>query len=201
MITKNEIIKASGLHPTRVINIYIFGSRVYGTSGRDSDWDILIVAKTPNPEVELKTDKFNIHILSPDRFQSSLDSHNIRSIECIMAPEWAKIQELKQFNFELKLPSLRHSISHISNNSWVKCKKKLQQDDYYIGIKSIWHSLRIPMFGSQIARWGEIRNWDCANDLWEELKSKKWTWQELDERFRKLHNEILSGFRIFASKH
>jgi hypothetical protein len=56
------------------------------------------------------------------------------------------------------------------------------------------------MFGSQIARYGKIVDWNCANDIWKELISKTWTWEELDERFRKYNNELLSGFRIFASK-
>jgi hypothetical protein len=88
----------------------------------------------------------------------------------------------------------------MNSNSWVKSKKKILQSEYYIGIKSIWHSMRMVMFGSQIARYGKILNWDCANELCEELNSKNWNWEELDYRFRKYNNELLSGFRIFASK-
>ena len=92
-----------------------------------------------SPETEIKTDRFNIHVLTPDRFQDGLDQHNIRNIECIMAPDWAKLQENHNFKFELMLNRLRHSVSHMNSNSWVKCRKKLQQGDYYVGIKSIWH--------------------------------------------------------------
>jgi hypothetical protein len=200
MITKEEIIKVSGIHPTRILNIYLFGSRVYGNSTESSDWDVIMIAKTSSPETEIKTDKFNIHVLTPDRFQDGLDQHNIRNIECIMAPDWAKLQENHKFKFDLVFNRLRHSVSHMNSNSWVKCKKKLQQGDYYIGIKSIWHSMRMVMFGSQIARYGKIVDWNCANDIWKEIMSKTWTWDELDERFRKYNNELLSGFRIFATK-
>ena len=204
MITIEEIIKASGLHPTRVQNIYIFGSRVYGNATNNSDWDILIIAKTSSPEREIRIqiengDDLNIHILTSDRFILGLTAHNIRNIECIMAPDWAKLKEDINFNFQLKLSSLRHEVSRMNSNSWVKCKKKLNQGDYYIGVKSIWHSMRIVMFGSQIARYGKIIDWGCANKIWDEIKSKKWTWEELDDRFRKYNNELLSGFRIFAS--
>ena len=200
MITKEEIIKAAGVHPSRVQNIYLFGSRVYGNASKTSDWDVIMIAKTSSPESEIKSGDFNIHILSADRFQSGLDQHNIRNIECIMAPDWAKIQEKHKFNFELNLSRLRHSVSHMNSNSCVKCKKKMTQGDYYIGIKSVWHSMRMVMFGSQIARYGKILNWECANQLWIELTSKQWTWEEIDNRFRKYNNELLSGFRIFASK-
>lgn len=209
--TKEEIIKASGLLPQRVKNIYLFGSQVYGNASTQSDWDVLIIANTPSPEVEIKDPKFNIHILSEDRFREGLKQHHIRALECIMAPDWAKIQETIKFDdFQLNMASLRHSISHINSNSWVKAKKKLAQGDYYIGLKSLWHALRIVMFGSQIARWGYIKDWDCTNHIWDELtfkdqphymrNKKQWTWEELDTKYRPLNNELLSGFRLFAPK-
>jgi hypothetical protein len=198
MITREEVIKASGLHPSRILNIYLFGSRVYRNSNLDSDWDIIIIANTSYPEKEIISDKFNIHIMTVDRFSDGLDYHNIRNIECVLAPAWAKLQELHLFNLDIKLNKLRHSISHSNSNSWVKCKKKLSQGDYYIGIKSIWHSMRIAMFGTQLATYGNITDWECANDIWAELNSKKWSWEELDQRFRKFNNGILSEFRLKA---
>ena len=200
MVTKEEIIKASGINPVRVLNIYLFGSRVYGNASNNSDWDVIMIAKTSSPETEIKTDKFNIHILTADRFQDSLDQHNIRSIECVMAPDWAKLQEVHSFKFNLIQNRLRHSVSHMNSNSWVKAKKKINQGDYYIGVKSLWHSIRIVMYGIQIAKSGHIADWQCANDIWKELSSKKWTWTELDERFRKINNSLLSEFRTLAIK-
>lgn len=200
MINKQEIISASKLHPLRILNIYLFGSRVYGNASDSSDWDVIVIAKTSSPETEIKSDKFNIHILTPDRFQDGLDQHNIRNIECIMAPDWAKLQEDYKFKFEIKVNRFRHSISHINSNSWVKAKKKIQQGDYYTGIKSLWHSLRIVMFGIQIVKYEEIKYWDCANDIWKEISSNDWNWDSLDSRFRFVNNKLLSEFRQIAPK-
>jgi hypothetical protein len=82
----------------------------------------------------------------------------------------------------------------------VKSKKKLEQDDYYIGVKSLFHSLRIPMFATQVATYGKITNFSCANFIWNKIKSKRWTWEELDAEFRELRNEILTDFRKVAEK-
>jgi hypothetical protein len=38
--TLETIIKASGIHPSRVFNVYLFGSQVYGTSNSDSELDV-----------------------------------------------------------------------------------------------------------------------------------------------------------------
>ena len=38
--TLETIIKASGLHKSRVFNVTIFGSRVYGTSNSESELEV-----------------------------------------------------------------------------------------------------------------------------------------------------------------
>ena len=196
----SDIIKHSGLHPKRVHNIYVFGSRVYSTHSDNSDWDIIMVANNSVEAIELKGEKYNIHIYTPDKFKEDLEWHRINNLECIFAPDWAKIQENITYDLDIDLSKLRHAISHISSNSWVKAKKKIELGEYYIGIKSLFHSLRIPMFGTQIASTGNIYDFEVANTIWEKLTSKEWTWDELDSEFRELRNSILTDFRKVAEK-
>jgi len=198
MITLNEVIEKSGLHPTRIQNVYIFGSHCYCVNSEKSDYDILIIAKTPYPEKEIVVDNFNIHILSMDRMLEGLKQHNIGRIECILSPFILK-EEVK-IPLQIKIPGLRHAISHTCSNSWVKSKKKLEQGDYYIGIKSLFHSLRIAMFGIQLIEHGKIVDWKCANYIWDKLQSKQWTWEELNEEFRAERNKIMTDFRQITEK-
>ena len=200
MVNLSEIIEKSGLHKYKIQNVYLFGSQCYGTSSDKSDYDILIIAKTPYPEVEKVVDNFNIHILTIDRFLEGLKQHNIRNLECLMAPDFAKLKEDINIPIDINILGLRHSISHTCSNSWVKCAKKIQQGDYYIGIKSIFHSLRISMFGIQIANHNKIIDWQCANYIWKELSNKTWTWEELDKNYRPLRNKLMTQFRNSASK-
>jgi len=199
----SDIILHSGLHPKRVHNIYVFGSRVYKTNSDNSDWDIIMVANNSVEAIELKGEKYNIHIYTPDKFKEDLKWHRINNLECIYAPTWAKIQENIKYDLDIDFPKLRHAISHVSSNSWVKAKKKISQnndDDYYIGVKSLFHSLRIPMFGTQVATKGTIYDFEVANPIWKKLISKEWTWNELDSEFRELRNSILTDFRKVCEK-
>ena len=199
--TLETIIKASGIHPSRVFNVTIFGSQVYGNTNKDSDWDIIMVANNSVEAIEIKNGLFNIHIYTPDKFNSDLEWHRINNLECIFAPDWAKLKETIKYDFKLNLSKLRHATSHISSNSWVKCKKKLElTDEYHTGVKSLFHSLRIPMFATQIAISGRITDFSCANFIWNKIKSKRWTWEELDGEFRELRNQVLSDFRLVAEK-
>ena len=132
----SKIISASGIHPSRIFNIYLFGSRIYGTSTPNSDWDVVIVANNSVESIEVKAGDWNIHIFTPDKFQKDLEWHMPKNLECFFAPHWAKLKEDKKFQLKLDLNKLRHSVSHVSSNSWVKAKKKLLvSGEYNIGIK------------------------------------------------------------------
>ena len=198
--TSEEVIQRAKIHPLKVKCIYVFGSRVYGTNSHGSDWDFIMVANTSISNQEIRSGDFNIHIITPDQFQEDLLNHKIQMLECYFAPTWAKILEDREWEFKLDMGRLRHSISHVSSNSWVKCKKKLAQGDYYIGLKSIFHSIRIPMFGTQIAKFGKIVDFSCANKIWEDMNKENWTWTQLDNRYRELQHSVLSEFRKYASK-
>jgi predicted nucleotidyltransferase len=199
--TSEEVIKRSKIHPSKVKCIYVFGSRVYGTSGYDSDWDFIMIANNSVSNQEIRSGDFNIHIITPSEFEKMLKSHHPGAIECFYAPKEFRLLELIKFDFKLSIPSLRHSFSHTNSNSWVKCKKKLDQGDYYIGVKSLFHSLRIPMFGIQIAKDGFISDFSCANKINDILITKNdWTWEELDQKFRPLKNKIMSDFRKVTQK-
>ncbi len=117
MVPIDDIIKASGLHKSRVHNIYVFGSRVYETHSDNSDWDIVVVANNSVEAIEIKSDLYNIHIYTPKKFQEDLDWHMPKNIECLFAPQWAKLQERINFDFTLDVKKLRHATSHVSSNS------------------------------------------------------------------------------------
>lgn len=203
--TADDIIKRSKIHHLKVKCIYLFGSKLYFSCNqnllnKNSDWDFIVVANTSISNQEIRSGDFNIHIITPDQFQTNLSNHKIQMLECYFAPSWAKILEDRNWEFKLDMSRLRHSISHVSSNSWVKCKKKIAQGDYYIGLKSIFHSIRIPMFGIQIAKFGKIVDFSCANKIWEDMSKENWTWTQLDNRYRELQHSVLSELRRYASK-
>lgn len=198
--TADQVIRRSKLHPNKVKCIYIFGSQVYGTANHSSDWDFIIVANNSVSNQEIRSGDFNIHIITPYEFEKMLNQHHPGALECYYAPKEFKLMETIDFKFKLNIPALRHSFSHVSSNSWIKCKKKLAQKEYYIGIKSLFHSLRIPMFGIQLAKTGKIYDYSCANKIWTSLSSKEWDWDNLDIEFRLLRNQILTDFRHCTQK-
>lgn len=196
--TFEEVYTAVGKHPKLIKGCYIFGSRVYGTASESSDWDIILVANAPSPDVEYNVGKFNIHIIVPDLFEKLVRDNHIKAIECIFAPQWAQLKPYP-IEFVFKPDSFRHNVSHTVSNSWVKCKKKLEQGDYYIGIKSLFHSLRIAGFGIQFTMSREIK-FDYYNIYWKELSEREWSWEELKEKYQPIKNAKMTVFRQYCKK-
>jgi len=199
-----DIIKASGLHKSRVFNVYIFGSRVYNNHNSDSDWDIIMVANNSVESIEIRRGLFNIHVYTPDKFKKDLEWHRINNLECIFAPDCVILKQDINYkkDFVMNLSKLRHAISHISSNSWVKAKKKIEIGEYYIGIKSLFHSMRIPLFAKQLVD-KEVIDFESANYLWDKIGYNlgyRFTWEELNNEFKATYNRIMSEFRSVASK-
>lgn len=192
----SEILEIAKVHQSRVFGAFVYGSQVYGTASKDSDTDVILVAKASSPEVEIKNDKFNVHIIVPDVFIKNAKDNHIKSLECLLAPDWAKIKDF-DIPFVYSPGSFRHNISHTVSNSWVKCKKKLEQGDYYLGVKSIFHAVRIVDFGLQFAKTRKI-DFSSNNWMWDEIRSKKWTWDELDSQYRDIRNSKLTEFRKYV---
>lgn len=194
-----EIIEAAKIHPKKIKGCYIFGSRVYQTASEFSDWDIILIANSTSYETEIRVGDYNIHIITPDLALKYAKDNHIKAIELICAPEWAKLLEF-DFKFVYKEDSFRHNISHTVSNSWVKAKKKIQQGDYYIGIKSLFHSLRIVDFGTQFSSTGKI-DFTSSNWIWNEINvEEEFEWKDLYDKYKPLLNERLTDFRKLAPK-
>jgi hypothetical protein len=196
--TINEISEAAGRPLPFIKGCYIFGSRVYGTADRRSDWDIILIANAPQDELELSINSLNIHIVSPYKFLMWVNMNNIKAIECLFAPKWARLIDF-DCDFKYIEPRFRHDISHTVSNSWVKCKKKLKKSEYRTGIKSLFHSLRIADFGIQFVESGEI-DFTSSNWIWEKLSTREWNWLDLDQEWRELKNERMTQFRSICKK-
>ena len=184
------------LHPSRVLCIYPFGSRCYETATEDSDYDFTIIAKNSVENIEHQIGVYNFHIQTAEYFQERLDWNDPKSFECLMYPP---ILEKQKFKVDIINPKFRHAVSHISSNSWVKAKKKILQGDIYIGQKSLFHSLRIPMFATQMKLYGDIRDWQCANGYWYYMK-EIYDWNILKELYQPVRNEIMTEFRKHCEK-
>ena len=122
--------------------------------------------------------------------------------------------ERKMFNFSLDLDKLRRRVSAICGNSWSKARKKLEipEEDDYIALKSLFHSIRILSYGIDLAETGNIdfknvlidansnKKITCSN-LWNRIQQKYdsgWRWKEFKEKYTPIQNKNATEFRKIA---
>ena len=202
-----ELLNRTGLNDADVVNVYQYGSRVYGNFRKDSDYDFIVIVKNKTQD-QFSDNLINVNYFDPIGHQHRLDEHEISALECFfLAPEfiWKNAQK---YSFKLDLSKLRHALSAKSSNSWVKAKKKLtveiergvEENPEDVGKKSLFHSFRIIDFGIQIAKTGTIENYGSCNTLFNEIIYTYSGWNELFEDYKKKYNYLLTEFRLLAPK-
>jgi len=170
MITKEEIIDIIKIHPLKVRNIYLYGSRVYGNARDDSDYDFMVIACTMLDKQEIRHENLNIHVHIPNVFLDGLKEYQTQYLECIYAPDFAKLQEKlvqPDKNFSLKLDMLKYKGMNQSFSAFHKAKLRIIDGDIYRGVKSLWHSIRILDFFKQIIENERIVDFTSSNHYWD----------------------------------
>lgn len=186
--------------------VYPYGSRVYGTAQEHSDWDYVVIRENAK-DGEIRPGLINLKMMSPAHFQKLLDEHRITALECFFLPEDKVLRKpSKPWVFKLDKKTLRRSISEKSSHSWVKARKKFispynRANEMERGKKSLFHSLRIIMFGIQIARDGHISDYSEANYIFEDIMTDpSISWENYEKQWKKARNELLTKFRTLAPK-
>lgn len=203
MITFNEIYN---LTDPNILNVYQYGSRVYGSHNDNSDYDYIVVVKEHFEPIST-----DIHIFTEESFKLAIYEHEISVLECLWLSDDLKLKETIDFkdDFVLDKQKLRTSISTIVNNSYVKAKKKLiiiGDYDLNAGLKSFFHSYRILNFGVQIAIRGKIYNYGSCNWLLNELHrlgkmySHNELWNIIETKYKESHKTKKHTFKRLCPK-
>lgn len=174
-----------------------YGSRVYGTNTDKSDYDYICIAQGLMTGEEYRHNDVNIHLYNPIDFQIQLHDHKIHALESYYHPD----NQCKKFDFSLDLSKLRHELAQKASHSFVKAKKKIEvEKDFYIGWKSLFHSLRILTFGKSIATTGKI-DFSEANGYWYDiLNAQQYNWPYFKEVYQPIYNNLSSEFKKVAPK-
>lgn len=203
---KDQILQLFNLSDEKIPAIFPYGSYVYGTASPTSDRDFILICQEGEFQDEFAVEKnnFSIHLYNPSTFQNHLNQHKISALECCFLPKHLILKENITFSFNLKLDTLRRSISEKSSHSWVKAKKKFEVEkdrNVYIAKKSLFHSLRIIDFGIQIVQHQKIVNYNSCNTLWEEIYTNpSEQWDDYKKQYQEYFNHQMTEFRKLAPK-
>jgi predicted nucleotidyltransferase len=190
----------------KVLNIYQWGSRVYGCFTSQSDYDYNVVVADDYERfidnIEIDDNHFNFY--KEFEWLDMIKHNSIEVLECLFTNKTFIIKETNKYNIEINLVELRKSISKVCSNAYDKCRKKLTiEKDYapYIAKKSLWHCIRILMFGIQCAKYGKIIDYSEANKFYQDIVLNSYNdWQYYKDNWHEFCNHLRSEFRKCTEK-
>jgi predicted nucleotidyltransferase len=186
-----------------VLNIYVFGTHLYGCASENSDVDYIVITSDDLLDREnIKCGKHDFNLYSEKTWVEKCKNNHINALEVISISD-AKfiIKETVRFDVIINPIKLRQSISATVSNSWAKANKKLNVEKDYSPIlakKSLWHCFRILLYGIQVAEFGRIVDFNTANYLYEEIiNSDETNWKFFKNKYQEPLNNLRTKFRTY----
>jgi predicted nucleotidyltransferase len=189
-----------------ILNIYLWGSRAYGTASEASDYDLMVVvddvpgigARYDRPTQSYHFDDYtdqvlNAHIVSLRHFQTMIDEHRHEAMECVFLPrQFVLLQRVKP-RVHIDSDLLRRvsvwearQRSNIAKSKWHLGK---EQKDFYSAKKDFVHSLRYMIFAREIITHHRIEP-SAANELYHRFMQHEVDMDRHAELFAQLKQRI-----------
>lgn len=213
----NQILKDFSFSDENILACFPYGSRVYGTNQKNSDYDFILVLDSVISESDRLDSKYNpisITIYSESSFKEKINEHKISLLECLFCPKDLILKNKIHIDFILNKSKLRHSISEKCSKDWNQAKKRFLDSQginpvtgeryirkVYEGKKSLFHCFRMLDFATQIISYNKIVDFASCNSLWEELYTDpSEDWDHYKELYYSSYNNKLIDFRKIAPK-
>lgn len=191
-----------------VLCLYEYGSVVYGCRTSFSDFDYIMVVSDDChvDEENIKIDNIDLNIYRDSQWFELCNQSKIACLECysLRFGNYNNhiLKEEKGYIVNLNLVSIRKSVSSIASNAWSKAHKKLVvEEDYspYIAKKSLWHCVRVILFGIDLCKYGYIKDFTLANEYYPDIVlSDSNDWLYFKTKYKPVLNKLQTEFRKYS---
>lgn len=178
MIKPEYVAQQLNLDYSQILNIYPYGSQVYGNSNLDSDLDYIIVFKSAflengafrNNAISSSNRAMQGVCYSRTGFIDAINNYEIGALECLSLPDEMIIQ--KKWDFKIQKFVVKDMVDKIiqkESNSWHAAINHRIRGDIYLAKKGVYHALRILEFGLQLKEHQKIVDFTVTNALKETI--------------------------------
>jgi len=207
----NGVYDKLSLKPADVLNVYLIGSRMWGTASISSDHDLYLVVQGNSPA---RNSHFQIPGLNVDAtvvgetyFQQRLNDAKLKELSCLWAPPACKLLERRNFQLvgsaatsgaaagAVDRARLGSSLTAGYEKDWTRARKQIQGGRLEVGKKVLSHCVRAHLLSLQIVSCGHIVDYEAGKEFVEWLRgtySKDWTTYEVE------FEDKLAGIRDYV---
>lgn len=165
-----------------VVNIYPYGSKVYGTDDDYSDDDFIIVYKSAflpngafrNNAISSRDRRVQAVCYSRGGFQDAINNYEIGALECLFLPDNKIIQ--KKWPFKIQKWDEKEMCKKIISKasvSWHSANMQFKDDEIVMAKKGVYHALRILHFGDQLRQTQTIHDFEVAKEFKEMIMNEE----------------------------
>lgn len=201
-ITEEQVLDALGI-TVPILNIYQYGSRVYGCNKPDADFDFIIVTKSLSlPSGAFKQNAISSanrlyqgSLYSRSGFIDAINNYEMNALECLFVDEKFIVKKTLDYKITKWIPKemVKKVISKASNSFHMA---DLQAKDYQTpqAKKGTFQALRILMFGLQLKEHQKIVDYSEANYLREKFDAMED--EDFDTRdYMPMRDELIARLR------
>eukprot|EP00759_Apiculatamorpha_spiralis_P043737 PhF_6_TR40968/c0_g1_i2/m.62013 len=180
----------------RLLGLYLWGSRVYGTHTTSSDYDfIAVVSHASNvytsPDAWAlyeywSNETLNVTMFDTVTFSRMLYAHRLEILECVYLSQLPEGDPKRAecvykdldppVPWQLELGHLRRAAMYEATKTHAKAKRMMKPEHDVAATrrkakKELFHSVRYITFANQIATHGRIVDYSAANYVWDKVNA------------------------------
>jgi hypothetical protein len=228
LVDKLQAMVAAEWPQNQLLNIYLFGSRLYGVHKQNSDYDFIgicggeyfyayrLIDSTIPAEMSPTGEALdiNINMMHLTYFKESLKDAYINSVMlCFIPPSFVFLELVDiRSEFLLHLPNIRQSVQMDSTHNFAKAKRLWRLGDFYTAKKNIVHGIRYLNYSLQLlGPKGSIYDFTAGNEYWSEVmalpepgsgdtngKENSSLWRAIDARFAPIYKDLTEKMKLYC---
>lgn len=172
-----EICQRLKIDYSQILNIYPYGSQVYGTATEDSDEDFVIVYKSSllpsgafkDNAISSEDKKIQGTCYSRSGFIDAINNYQICALECLYLPADKIVQQKMVFKmYKFDKIDFAKKIIETASSSWYHGTLSYRDGNIEYAKKNVFHAIRILLFARQIKKHNKIVDYTAANE-WKKI--------------------------------
>jgi predicted nucleotidyltransferase len=202
------------LEDSKVLNVYVMGSRLWGTARPSSDWDLIIVHEDSAVAARRSLHHGDIDAIAlhRDEYIAQIREHHFLELATLWVPPslvWREKLDPRRVlrSSVVDVAKLVAAVEEESARDWTMARKFAEKGDAHRATRVLSHTIRMLVLACGVVRDGAIAAWDAGNaaaksarDLEaEEVASGGW-WPVLEHQMGPIRDDLLTKLRETAAK-